>query len=281
MIFFSESEIDKLLEDDAPMGDMTTHLLGLEGKTATIKMSAREDFVLSGIEETVRLYKKLDIKVFKFLPSGTKIAEGETFLEAEGDAAKVHLGWRTGSVMIEFASGIATRTRLLVDKAKKCNHDATVAGTRKHPPYLKKIALKALLAGGGVPHRTGVSDTILLFKEHLDFVGGYENLKEVISSIRKKQKERKIVVEAHDAKQAVFVCKARADAIQIDKMPVDLFQKCAQECKKINPDVIMIAAGGVNGKNVAEYARCGADVLVTSWMYFGPPSNIKVRIARK
>ncbi len=278
MVFFTENDIDKLLEDDAPLGDMTTDLLALEGKNASLHIYAREDLLICGTEECVRLYLKLGIKVLEVVKSGTAVKKGDTIIMAEGDAAAIHSVWRSGGVMIEFASSIATRTHLMLTKARAINPGISVAGTRKHPPYLKKVALKALMAGGGVPHRTGVSDTILIFKEHLDFTGGYENLTDTIKTIRKKQKERKIVVEAHTLEQAILVAQANADAVQIDKMSTEEFKLCLQKCKSIAPEILVLAAGGVNGTNAAEYAQSGADVLVSSWMYFGPPANIKVQI---
>lgn len=278
MIYFTENDIDRLIEDDVPAGDMTTHLLGLSGRKGKIELFARSPMTVCGTEEAVRMYKKVGLEIVSSLPSGTVLKEGDKFLKAYGDAASVHMVWRTGGAMIEFASGIASRTRQLVENAKKVNPGITVAGTRKHPPYLKKVVLKALMTGGGVPHRTGVSDTILMFREHLVFVGGYKNLTETILKVKQQQKERKIVVEAHTYEEALLVAKAKADAVQVDKMPPGDFEKIANDCRKIYPEICMIAAGGVNAGNAADYARATADVLVTSWMYFAPPADIGVKI---
>ena len=278
MIYFTENDIDRLIEDDVPAGDMTTLLLELAGKKGKIELYARSPMTLCCTEEAVRMYRKVGLEVVSFVPSGTFLNKGDKFLEAWGDAASIHMIWRTGGVMIEFASGIASRTRQLVELAKKENSTISVAGTRKHPPYLKKIALKALIAGRGVPHRTGVSDTILMFREHLLFTGGYENLDGIISKVKQQQKERKIVVEAHSYNEAVLVAKAGADALQMDKISPYDFEKIASDCRRIHPDICMIAAGGVNAGNAADYARATADVLVTSWMYFAPPADIGVKV---
>jgi len=180
--------------------------------------------------------------------------------------------------MIEFASGIAGRTNQLVMAAKKENPSISVAGTRKHPPFVKKMALKALMAGGGVPHRTGLSDTILIFREHLLFTGGYERLPEVIRSVKEKMKERKIVIEAHSLKEALIAAKSGADAVQMDKSTQEIFSECSGKCRAINPNICMIAAGAINDSNAGMYAKAGADVLVTSWMYFAPPADIMAEI---
>ncbi len=278
MIYFTENDIDRIIEDDVPAGDMTTTLLNLKGKKASIAVFARDKMTVCCTEEAIRMYQKVGLNILNWLPSGRYIDQGEEILRAEGDAANIHLIWRTGGAMIEFASGIASRTAMLVNTAHSINPDISVAGTRKHPPYLKKIALKALIAGGGTPHRTGLSDTILIFREHLLFTGGYEHLNDVIKKIKQQQKERKIVIEAHTQKEALICAQAGADAIQMDKLDPEQFARCAFECKKINPAICMLAAGGINITNAAGYVKAGADVLVTSWIYYAPPADIRIEI---
>ncbi len=278
MIYFTESDIDRLIEDDLPAGDMTTLLLNLAGKKGSISLIARNEMIACCTEEAVRLYKKVGLDVSFFVPSGTRLQPRDKLIEAHGDASAIHVIWRTGSAMIEFASGIAGRTDQLITAAKKENPSISVAGTRKHPPFVKKMALKALMAGGGVPHRTGLSDTVLIFREHLLFTGGYEHLPDVLCSVKEKMKERKIVVEAHSMDEALIAAKSGADAVQMDKSAQDIFTECAGKCRAINPNICMIAAGAINDTNAGIYAKAGADVLVTSWMYFAPPADIKAEI---
>ncbi len=278
MIYFTEQDIDRLIEDDAPLGDLTSFSMGLSGKKGKISLRARHEMVACCTEEAARVYTRAGLSVLNCTPSGVKVAEGALLLEAEGDAAAIHTAWKAGSVLVEFASGIATRTRFLFDAARSVNPQTTLAGTRKHPPYLKKVAMKALMAGGGVPHRTGLSDTILIFREHLIFVGGMGNINQIILNLKQCQKEKKIVAEAHTTEEAVALAKAGADAIQVDKMSPRDFANCVRICKSLSPEIKMLAAGGINPGNAREYAQGGADVLVSSWMYFAPPADITVEI---
>lgn len=280
MIYFTEYDIDQIIEDDVPAGDMTSCLMNFKGERGRITLFARHEMVICCTEEAERIYKKNGLIIKDFVVSGTSLKAGDKIIEAEGDAETIHLVWRSGLVMIEFASGIATRTNNMLKVAQAVNENIQVAGTRKHPPYMKKIALKALLAGGGVPHRTGLSDTILIFREHLLFSGGYENLKQVVDSIKIKQKERKVVVEAHNLSDAKLVAASGAHVIQMDKVSPAEFTICKNECQKINSDILIIAAGGINASNAAEYTKAGADALVTSWIYFGPPADIKAAIEK-
>jgi molybdenum transport protein len=278
VIRFTENEIEQLILDDAPLGDLTTYLLGLGSQKGKLEILAREDLMVSGTEESVRLFKKLDLTVKKYLKSGTLCNAGDSILTVTGDAGAIHSAWRASGTIIEFSSGIASRTHKLVTAARKGNSLTTVAGSRKHAPFLKKIALKSLMAGGAVPHRTGLSDTILIFKEHLLFTGGYEKLSDTVKAVRQQQKERIIVVEAHSQSEIMAVARSTADFVQIDKMPLPEFTSCVKQCLQLNPHMGIIAAGGINADNATAYAKAGAHVLVTSWMYAAPPADIKVKI---
>lgn len=278
MIYFTDSDIDRLIEDDAPLGDLTTRSLALERHQAAITWRARAGLVVCCTEELERLCQKVGLDVSHRMPSGTKVSQGESILAAQGRADAAHLAWRSGLALLEFASAIATRTQAMVRAAQAASPRVKVAGTRKHPPYLKKVALKALVAGGGVAHRTGLSDTVLLFREHLLFEDSPEA---AIAGLRLECPERKIVCEAHDTDFALALARAGADAVQMDKMPAAELADCARQCRAINPRVLIVAAGGLRAENAASYAEAGADVLVSSWMYFGPPADIGVAFQRR
>jgi len=278
MIYFTEHDIDQLIEDDAPSGDLTSWSLGLATKQASITWNAREELVVSCSEELQRLCNKLHLSVESRVPSGTFLKAGEAILTAHGRGDAVHMAWRAGLTLLEFASAIATRTRSLVTPATAINPRIKVAGTRKHPPYLKKVALKSLMAGGGVPHRTGLSDTLLVFREHVTLADPDANPASVIPVLKQNNPEKKVVAEAHTTEEALAIVQAGAHAVQLDKFSPTDFADCAQQCKAANPSAMVIAAGGVNASNAADYASAGADVLVTSWMYFGPPADVGVEI---
>jgi molybdenum transport protein len=108
------------------------------------------------------------------------------------------------------------------------------------------------------------------------FTGGYDKLHEVVASIRKKQKERKIVVEAHTIEEAKRVAASGAHVVQMDKLSPSDFTRCKTECRELNSGIIVIAAGGINRANAAEYAESGSgcagdivDVFCSSGGYSG------------
>ena len=78
--------------------------------------------------------------------------------------------------ILEYSSGIATRTKKMVDKAKLVNPHVAVLATRKSFPGTKELSIKSIIAGGAFPHRLGLSETILIFKQHVAFLGNINDL---------------------------------------------------------------------------------------------------------
>src|SRR3954471_18910077 len=87
-----------------------------------------------------------------------------------GSASALHAGWKAAQTLVEWASGIASGVRVIVDAARAKRPDIVVACTRKAVPLTRGLSIKAVRAGGGVMHRTGLSDTVLLFAEHRAFL---------------------------------------------------------------------------------------------------------------
>jgi molybdenum transport protein len=180
--------------------------------------------------------------------------------------------------LLEYASGIATRTRTIVNRAKKVNPGITVVTTRKSFPGTKKVALKAIMAGGALPHRIGLSDSILVFRQHSVFMGGLESFLETISELKAKTPEHKIIVEAESAEEALKIAAAEVDVVQVDKLPPDELSIVVKQIRQAKPGITISAAGGINADNAAAYAETGVDILVLSSVYFGKPADIGVII---
>lgn len=277
-VLFSEEMIDRLMEEDVPYGDLTTYTLGIGCKMGKMVFSAREQTVLCCTEEAQRILCRCGAEVKRCASSGDMVEAGSEFLVAEGTAEALHTGWRVSMNLLEHASGIATRTKKIVDAARSVNPGISIAMTRKSFPFAKKIAIKAILAGGALPHRLGLSETILVFKNHLNFLGGLDGFLAVLNEVRNKVPERKIVVEVENRDEALRAAKAAVDAIQIDKMASDTLREIIHEIRVINPNTKICIAGGINASNAAEFAACGSDILVMSSAYFGKPADMGVKI---
>jgi Nicotinate-nucleotide pyrophosphorylase len=170
MIYITDEEIDKFIKDDIPYWDITTELLNIKS-SATIAISNRKKgCILCGTEEATRIANKLNLQINFVKPSGSVLKSEETFFEASGDAKDIHKAWRICLNILEYMSGIATQTYEMVRKAKSVREDIEIATTRKLIGFNKGLTIKSILIGGAIPHRLGLSESILIFDQHKVFL---------------------------------------------------------------------------------------------------------------
>lgn len=273
-----DSEIERFMEEDVPYGDLTTHLLGMGDRPGRIVFSTREETTLCCTEEAARLLQKCGATVASCMPSGTRLSAGIEFLAADGPAQALHTGWKVALNLLEYASGIASRTQRIVEKSRAVNPSLSVVTTRKSFPGTKKIAIKAVTAGGALPHRLGLSETVLVFRQHTAFLGGLESFLGTVSGLQSKARETKIIVEADTCEEALLIARSGADIVQLDKIAPAQLADTVRAIRVINPNILISAAGGINESNATEYAATGIDIIVLSSVYFGKPSDIGVSI---
>ena len=278
MIYFTDQEIDQLMTEDVPFFDLTTSLLKLENKPAKIQVTTRESTVVCCTEEVIKIFSKTGIQTTLFTPSGEHLSENVKFLEGEGLSGTLFTLSRTIENLLRYASGIATRTRLLVEKAQEANPGIVVSTTRKIIPYTRKIAIKAVKAGGATIHRFGLSESILVYKNHYNFLGGLENLEKRIREQKIRAGGKSVTVEVNTPEDALRLAGTGIDVIQLDKFSPDDIGKLRKEINKINPGIKLAAAGEIVLQNIRDYALSGADILVTSWPYHGEPADMTIQI---
>lgn len=276
--FLSDVEIDALIREDVPYFDLTSWALDIDMQPGRIEFMARDPGVLCGTEEVRRLLEKLGVHTTFSLASGTFMQPAQSLLRAEGPAGALHMGWKVSLNILEYGSGIATRTRRLVELASSANPSCTVVSTRKGFPGTRNLATKAVLAGGASPHRLGLSETILVFEQHRAFLGDTQAIKNKLRAARQKAPEKKILVEVDSPAQAVELLDAGIDGVQFDKLSPPEIASSVQTLRALNPRLTIIAAGGVNESNAAAYAATGVDALATSSIFFGKPTDIKACI---
>jgi len=276
-----DGDIERFIDEDVPYGDLTTFLLGIGDRHGEIVFTAREEMTICCTEEAARVLEKCGAVVIACSPSGACLFPGTDFLRAQGPAQALHVGWKVALSILEYGSGIATRTHRIVAKAKEVNPNIVVVTTRKSFPGTKKMAIKAVAAGGALPHRLGLSETILIFKQHTVFLGGLDALLKRIGQFSAQAPEKRIMVEAENTDEALRIAQVGVAIVQIDKAPPGELSPLIREIKNINPAVKVSAAGGINESNVADYAAAGADIIVLSSLYFGKPADIAVRMIPK
>ena len=273
-----DSDIERFMEEDMPYGDLTTVLLGIGALHGEITFTSREPTTLCCTEEAARVLERCGATVDFLLQSGTTVEAGVTFLSASGSAGSMHAGWKVALNLLEYASGIATRTRNIVRRVKEVNSSMTVVTTRKSFPGTKKVAIKAIMAGGALPHRLGLSESVLVFRQHTAFCGGLERFLQTVAELKAKATEQKIIVEAESAEEALAIAAAGVDVVQLDKLQPEALSLLVPQLRNVAPAVKISAAGGIKAANASAYAETGVDMLVLSSVYFGKPSDIAVSI---
>jgi len=122
--------------------------------------------IVTAIEEAAALFRLCDVKVRMLESSGTAVSAGELLLEGMGKAAGVLKAWKVAQTLVEIWSGVANAAHAIVGAAREVRPSIVVTCTRKNAAGTKSMAIAAIRAGGAVPHRLGLSETILVFPEH-------------------------------------------------------------------------------------------------------------------
>ncbi len=268
------------LKEDVGIVDLTTMSLKIGSEVGTISFAPKNDIVLSGVEFVQTVLDQTSLDYEWFANDGQHLKAGEKILVCSGKAKDIHKIWKISQNIFEYASGIATLSNQLVQKAQKHNPNITVATTRKNLPGAKEFMLKAIMDGGALPHRLGLYDSILIFQEHLEFIPTKEELEQRIIQLKTKYIEKKISIEVNDFEDAQYFASLGLDILQCEKMDKETLTNVIK-LKKNYPNLLISATGGVNLSNIEEFAKLDVDFIVTSCVYHAKPQDIKVTIARK
>lgn len=277
MIYIPDSLIDNIIKEDMPYSDITTHLLGIDNNMGKISYYSRDEGVVSGVAVAEKIFNKLGAKVNFALKDGAKVSEGDKILECFGSAEVLHAGWKVSLNTLEYLSGISSMCSKMVEKARKINPNVMLAATRKSFPLSRQLVTLAFLAGGVEPHRLGLSETILIFKQHLEFCGGFSNLENAVKNSHHKAYEKKIILETENYDDSIKALNYDfISGLQLDKLSAEEVLKIVKERDRINKNITIIAAGGIKLSNIEEYAATMADVIVSSSFFHAGPMDIKV-----
>lgn len=273
-----EREIQRYLDEDMPYIDLTCTLLEIDIQPAKIEYISRDAGVVAGTEVVQKLFEKLDIELISILPSGTKIAPGDLLIAGKGSADQIHAIWKVGQNILDYTSGIASTTRKMVDLCEKGEKKVPLLTTRKSAPGTKHLAITGIMAGGAMPHRLGLSETILIFEQHRQFFKDDQALKAKIDEIKHLAIEKRIVIEADNLEEALRFAKMGVDIIQFDKVSPEDLKIAIPQLKELFPNLRILAAGGINPMNIHTFVETGVDGIVTTSPYYAKALDVKVNI---
>lgn len=276
MFYFTDTELDGLIMEHLGHFDVTTSLLRLENKPAKIQFSTLESTVVSCTEEAMKIFTKFGIQTTLFTPSGEMIEKDIKFFEGEGLLRNIQVVLPAVENLIGFASGISTRTRLLVEEANEINPDIIVASSNYCIPNTKKITNKAVKSAGGAIHINELSDTILINENHCDFIGGVDKLKEKLYRNKNPLTGTKIIAQVNNTEDALKIADSGIDIIQLNYFSAKEIAAVKKEINKYQSEIKLAVKDNITPDNIKEYASSGPDIIVSTWIVSGIPAKCKV-----
>jgi nicotinate-nucleotide pyrophosphorylase (carboxylating) len=247
------------LKEDIGEGDITTDFFVRETLHATGRIAARENAIVAGTGAAAEVFRQVDpsIDIQIIRPDGDEVVVGDVIIEVRGLAGSILKAERVALNFLQRLCGIATLTRQFVDAIG--NHPAKILDTRKTTPGLRALEKAAVVAGGGVNHRFGLYDMVLVKDNHLATFGGLSSFADRIRQLRKERPNIRIEVEADDLEQArAFAEVEGIDVILLDNMtPAQIREAIALR----NDNIQFEASGGITLKNVKRVAATGVDYI--------------------
>ena len=246
------------LEEDTPFGDLTSDAV-VPDISCTAIIRAEQEGIISGIEEATTLFSSAGILVYPAKKDGDEVQLKEVILTLEGNAKKILFIERTALNILGRMSGIATQTRKMVNIVSAVNSSCRIASTRKTCPGLRILDKKAVMAGGGDPHRLSLSDGILIKDNHLVLVP----LRDAIQAARNTSAYKKIEVEVETPADAITAASVGADIIMLDNMSPHCISRTLADLKQkgLRDRVIIELSGGIDEDTLREFASLDVDVI--------------------
>ncbi|MBN2603030.1 MAG: carboxylating nicotinate-nucleotide diphosphorylase [Candidatus Thermoplasmatota archaeon] len=244
-------DIDRyLLEDLGKEGDITSNSIFTE-ENGCGHIISRQDCVVAGLSEAKQVFEKTGSNVKLMAKDSDRIFKNSVVVKVQGSLKSILTGERLALNFISRMSGIATETRILVDKCQKINPKVRIAATRKTTPGFRKYEKKAVMMGGGEPHRYGLYDAVLIKDNHIKATG---SIVEAINKVKNYVTDKIIEVEVENETDALAAAKMGVDAILIDNLDPKSAEFLAKQIRQVDENILIEVSGGINQNNIIEYA---------------------------
>jgi nicotinate-nucleotide pyrophosphorylase (carboxylating) len=252
--------IKNALAEDIGDGDHTTLAAIPAGTKGKAILKIKEEGILAGMEvaETIFHYMQPDAIFIAKEKDGESMKVGEIAFEVQADVHIILKGERLVLNCMQRMSGIATLTRQYVEKLK--GYKTKILDTRKTTPNFRLLEKEAVRIGGGVNHRFGLYDMILLKDNHIDYCGGIEKaINKAYEYVQTKKPGMKIEVETRSIEDVKKVmATGKVNRIMLDNFsPAQL----TEALKLINGKYETEASGGIDLNNIESYAATGVDYI--------------------
>jgi len=250
---------DALLEDIGD-GDHTSLSTIPAGKQGEAQLIIKEDGILAGVDVALEIFRAVDagLETEVFIQDGASVKIGDIALKVKGSVYSILTAERLVLNTMQRMSGIASTTRRITNLLKSTG--TKVLDTRKTTPNLRFLEKAAVKIGGGVNHRFGLYDMILIKDNHVDYAGG---IRQALSAAKKYLKEKnksiQIEIEVRNLDELQDVIESgEVDRILLDNFD---FKTLKQAVSLVKGKFVTEASGGITEDNVLQYAQCGVDYI--------------------
>lgn len=257
--FQTDRLIDLWLAEDIGYCDLTAQVMIEPHETGAFVMNARETLIVAGIDVAARIFKRYDpaLDVTVHVKDGETIHAGAIMLTVRGNARSVLTTERTALNIVQRLSGIANLTAQYV--AAVAGTRARLIDTRKTTPGLRMLEKHAVTCGGGLNHRLGLDNGVMIKDNHIAVCGGIA--KAVERARRQLPVLTKLEVECDRLDQVDEALEAGVDVIMLDNMSVADMTKAVE---KVAGRTKLEASGGISLATIGEIAKTGVDYISTS-----------------
>ncbi len=247
------------LKEDIGKRDITTHILFDQNQRSLGKIIFKEEGILCGMGIVREIFKTLDphVRIRQMFKDGHRIKKNTVIALIYGRTQSLLTAERVALNFLSRLSGIATLTHTFVQKIKP--YPVQLLDTRKTSPGLRILEKYAVRCGGGRNHRENLEGMILIKDNHLRVLKKKKDIHDIIGDIRRRT-TKPIEIEVEHLSQFQQILLARPDMILLDNMsPQEIRKAVYQKNRLIGRKPILEVSGGINLKNIRNYAKTGVD----------------------
>jgi nicotinate-nucleotide pyrophosphorylase (carboxylating) len=258
-VFQTDRLIDLWLAEDIGYCDLTAQVMIEADETGAFYMNARETLIASGIEVAARIFKRYDptLEVVVRVKDGDKVEAGAVLIDVRGNARSVLTVERTALNIVQRLSGIANETAKYV--AAVAGSKARLIDTRKTTPGLRMLEKHAVACGGGLNHRLGLDNGVMIKDNHIAVCGSIA--KAVERARRQLPVLTKLEVECDRLEQVAEALAAGVDVIMLDNMSLEAMSEAV---RMVGGRTKLEASGGINLSTIGAISKTGVDYISTS-----------------